>query len=303
MNASFYSHLASSNLLLRNHLRLGTETLPGGDKSLAQTNTIVGVSSAFAVLDAFLPWRGWPVGAMTEIMTDIVGCGELSLLLPAMAHWSRKKRPILCLGAPNALFAPALARVGVDPAFVTQINASPSTQVSKNTKENLWTAEQALKTGLPGMVVMWSHPRSNLAVETLRRLHLSTIGRETMLIHFRGASCMSQPSPAWLRFGYVADDTHIRLQVLKCRGRELTRPLITLDRAAVQTRLYGQVKAVEKLERAITGNSSNAVSQSAIAIAGTVNSRYYPTKNHPSGALRALDHHPATTTKPFSISH
>ena len=74
-----------------------------------------------------------------------------------------------------------------------------------------------------------------------------------MLIHFRGASSMSQPSPAWLRFGYAADDTHIRLQVLKCRGRELTRPLITLDRAAVQARLYGHFQAAHALSIAHSG--------------------------------------------------
>ena len=91
------------------------------------------------------------------------------------------------------------------------------------------------------------------APETLRRLHMSTLERETMLIHFRGKSSMSQPSPAWLRFGFAADDTHIRLQVLKCRGRLLTRPLITLDRASVQARLYGQLRAAKKLDAAIIG--------------------------------------------------
>ena len=62
---------------------------------------------------------------------------------------------------------------------------------------------------------------------------------------------MSQPSPAWLRFGYAADEIHIRLQVLKCRGRELTRPLITLDRAAVQARLYGQMRAARLLDSTV----------------------------------------------------
>ena len=93
----------------------------------------------------------------------------------------------------------------------------------------------------------------NCAPETLRRLHLATLGRETMLIHFRGKSSMSQPSPAWLRFGFAADDTHIRLQVLKCRGRLLTRPLITLDRASVQARLHGQLRAAKALDAAMVG--------------------------------------------------
>ena len=238
--------LGALSPVVRDHVRLGVDD--------ARETLSPGICTSFAVLDAFLPWRGWPVGAMTEIMTDTTGCGELSLLLPAMSRLTQEKRPILCIGAPHALFAPALTQAGIDPARITQINpCSASSSISnnaKNAKENLWSAEQALKTGLPGMVVLWSPPHMSVPPEALRRLHLSTLGRETMLIHFRGKSSMSQPSPAWLRFGFAADDTHIRLQVLKCRGRLLTRPLITLDRASVQARLYAQLRAAKALNTA-----------------------------------------------------
>lgn len=255
MDALFFDQLASNNATLRDHVRRGVGEHAGAGAPIAQ-----GIATSFAVLDAFLPWRGWPPGAMTEIMTDNRGCGELSLLLPAMAALTRQKRPILCVGAPHELFAPALQQAGIDPALVTQIHAGDS---SKHQKESLWATEQALKTGLPGMVVLWTPTHSALAPEVLRRLHLATLANmasagpadslttRTMLIHFRGASSMSQPSPAWLRFGYAADDSHIRLQVLKCRGRELTRPLITLDRAAVQTRLYGQLRAARLLDSTV----------------------------------------------------
>ena len=265
MNTLLYAHLTDNNPMLRDHVRLGVETPLADDASRASLG-VSGVPSSFAVLDAFLPWRGWPVGAMTEIMTDTVGCGELSLLLPAMARLTQEKRPILCIGAPHTLFAPALAQVGIDPARVTQINPSSTL---KHHKENLWSAEQALKTGLPGMVVLWSPTHGQLPPETLRRLHLATIGSETMLIHFRGASSMSQPSPAWLRFGYAADDAHIRLQVLKCRGRLLTRPLITLDRASVQARLYGHFQATSELNHAIN-NGRTVDHQAANATAQNI---------------------------------
>jgi hypothetical protein len=176
-----------------------------------------------------------------------------------MARLTQEKRPILCIGAPHALFATGLTQVGVDPAFVTQIN--PSSTI-KHSKENLWSTEQALKTGLAGMVVLWS-PRQghdHCSPEVLRRLHLATIGSQTMLIHFRSASSMSQPSPAWLRFGFAADETHIRLQILKCRGRLLTRPLITLDRTAVQARLYGHLRAANVLDNAIKNGFTETVS-------------------------------------------
>lgn len=255
MNALFFDQLVNTNATIRDHVRRGVN---GHSAVGTGDSTPQGIATSFAVLDAFLPWHGWPPGAMTEIMTDIRGSGELSLLLPAMALLTQKKRPILCVGAPHELFAPALLQANVDPAFVTQIHAGTSS--SKHQKENLWATEQALKTGLPGMVVLWSTAHSILAPEVLRRLHLATLGSpssagpvdlstsKTMLIHFRGASSMSQPSPAWLRFGYAADDSHIRLQVLKCRGRELTRPLITLDRAAVQVRLFRQLSSARLLD-------------------------------------------------------
>ena len=245
MDAVFYQQLIESDSLLRNHVQRGAAA---GLALGADESTGPGIATNFAVLDAFLPWRGWPVGAMTEIMTDTTGCGEMSLLLPAMARLTQEKRPILMIGAPHALYAPALTQAGVDPSRVTQINPSST---SKQAKENLWSAEQALKTGLPGMVVLWTAASQSVAPEVLRRLHLSTLGRDTMLIHFRGKSSMSQPSPAWLRFGFAADDTHIRLQVLKCRGRLLTRPLIILDCAAVQARLYAQLRAARSLSNAL----------------------------------------------------
>jgi protein ImuA len=216
-----------------------------------------GIATSFAVLDAFLPWHGWPTGAMTEIMTHVIGCGELSLILPAMARLTQEKRQIICIGAPHELFAPALASAGVDPSRVTQINPIAS---SKKHKENLWSTEQILKTGLPGMVVLWS--TIPCASEVLRRLHLAiaTYAPETVFIHFRNCACMAQPSPAWLRFGFAADDAEIRLQVLKCRGRLLTRPLITLDRAAVQRRLYAQLRAEASLQLALReGLTANAL--------------------------------------------
>ncbi len=282
----FYNQLAANHPVVRDHVRLGVEE----SQSTPLIPVAPGIATSFAVLDAFLPWHGWPVGAMTEIMADTVGCGELSLLLPAMARLNLEKRPILCIGAPHALFAPALNHAGIDPSRITQINPSCS---AKSSKENLWSAEQALKTGLPGMVALWSPPHMSYAPETLRRLHLATLGRETMLIHFRGASCMSQPSPAWLRFGFAADDTHIRLQVLKCRGRLLTRPLIALDRASVQARLYGQLRAANKLNLAVAaGLTATHEAMQQHPISGLVNkqvtagfTQFTRAANHP--ALRA----------------
>ena len=272
MRAQFFSQLTASHPVLREHVRQGIDTQAKTADALAGGgHDNPGLATSFAVLDAFLPWRGWPVGAVTEVMTDTRGCGELSLLLPAMALLTAQRRPVLCIGAPHELFAPALLQAGVDPQYVTQIH--PAASASRLLKENLWSAEQALRTGLPGMVVLWSPINSTLPPEVLRRLHLAvrsgtssteTSAPRTMLVHFRGVSSMSQPSPAWLRFGYAADDRHIRLQIIKCRGQELTRPLITIDRAALQARLYGQIAATSQFNDAIC----NGLSALGITAAG-----------------------------------
>jgi hypothetical protein len=255
------AHIFAAEPGLQSQVRQGFEPIQ---------NERPGVASSFAVLDAFLPWRGWPTGAITEIMTDITGCGELSLILPAMARLTQEKRQIICIGAPHELFAPALSNIeidtqftaGVDVSRVIQINAASS---SKKYKENLWSTEQILKTGLAGMVVLWS--TSPCPPETLRRLHLAitTHAPETVFIHFRSSACMAQPSPAWLRFGFAADDAEIRLQVLKCRGRLLTRPLITLDRAAVQRRLYAQLRAETGLNIALSEGITSRAARHQLA--------------------------------------
>ena len=208
-----------------------------------------GITTGHTALDAYLPWRGWPIGAMTEIMTETVGCGELSLLSPAMARLSHEKRPILCIGVPHKLFSPALRQAGIDLSRISQINPAPTV---KQFADNLWSTEQALKTGLPGMVILWSPPRSNTAIESLRRLHMACIGRDTLLIHFRTTGCMAQPSPAWLRMNFGVTGTQVRLQVLKCRGQSLAPPLICLDRAAVQPQLFTHLAARLQLNTAVT---------------------------------------------------
>ena len=220
-------------------------------------DTAAGIGTGHAALDEYLPWRGWPLGATTEIMTDAVGCGELSLLLPAIARLSHEKRPILCIGVPHKLFAPALRQAGVDVSRIAQINPTP---INKQLADNLWSAEQALKTGLPGMVLLWSPPRANTAVESLRRLHMACIGRDTLLIHFRTTLCQTQPSPAWLRIGYSVTSTQVRLQALKCRGQPLARPLICLERSAVQSTLFTHLAARNQLSTAVsTGQFSKPV--------------------------------------------
>ena len=48
--------------------------------------TVTTISTGFAELDQCLPGGGWPMGSLIEILHDICGIGELSLLLPALSR-------------------------------------------------------------------------------------------------------------------------------------------------------------------------------------------------------------------------
>ena len=70
----------------------GVETLPTG----------------FAELDEQLPGGGWPRGALTEILIEREGIGELRLLLPALVHASQQSGWLAWVAPPHVPYAPAL---------------------------------------------------------------------------------------------------------------------------------------------------------------------------------------------------
>ena len=41
------------------------------------------LATGWSVLDSQLPGGGWPQGALTELLTDASGSGEVSLLMPS----------------------------------------------------------------------------------------------------------------------------------------------------------------------------------------------------------------------------
>ncbi|MCX7902039.1 MAG: recombinase RecA, partial [Burkholderiaceae bacterium] len=114
------------------------------------------ISSGYAALDAELPGGGWPLAALTELLFDAPGCGELSLLLPALARcsgpivWVLPYAPAATRDAPaDALpYAPALAAAGLD--LARHLFVAPATP-----RESLWALEQALRAPHLGAVIGW----------------------------------------------------------------------------------------------------------------------------------------------------
>ena len=104
---------------------------------------VAGLPSGFAELDAQLPGGGWPVGALSEILIDRNGIGELQLLMPALARLTWADRWVTFIAPPYIPYAPALARAGVNLAHVLVVH-------SREASDALWATEQALRAGHQG---------------------------------------------------------------------------------------------------------------------------------------------------------
>lgn len=114
-------------------------------------------------LDHGLPGGGWPLGRLTELQPRLSGCGELSLLLPLLARCTQQGQPVVLAGPTLVPGPQALASAGV---------ALEHLVVVRETSEALWAAEQCLKSGLCGSVVVWP-PAGRVGDKAVRRLQLA----------------------------------------------------------------------------------------------------------------------------------
>src|SRR5215217_4265118 len=72
------------------------------------------IPSGYAALDAVLPGRGWPQGALTELLLEHEGIGEIQLMLPALVRLQAQRRDVVWIAPPYKPYAPALAAAGID---------------------------------------------------------------------------------------------------------------------------------------------------------------------------------------------
>ncbi|MGH8658747.1 MAG: translesion DNA synthesis-associated protein ImuA [Gammaproteobacteria bacterium] len=167
-----------------------------------------GIATGFAALDALLPGRGWPRGALTEIVTAGQGSGALGLLIPALADLSQSEQWLAWIDPPYLPYAPALARRGIDLARVLIVLGT------RTRGEMLWAVEQALRSGACGAVLVWlrsAHPRE------LRRLQLAAEVGQCWGVVFRPSVALDESSPAALRLLVASPST---VHILKRRGGE-----------------------------------------------------------------------------------
>lgn len=183
------------------------------------------IPTGHAALDAALPGGGWPVGEMTELLTDCCGHGELSLLLPLMVNASnttnageadRRDCWLAWVAPPHAPGLSALAAAGLHTSRLLLIEAGTA-------GERAWSLRQALRSAACTVVVGWL---DRIDGAMLRRLQLAVREAAIPLILFRPASEARSASPAAVRLLLSASAPGVlRIDILKRRGRPASQPI------------------------------------------------------------------------------
>ena len=179
------------------------------------------VSSGFRDLDRALPGGGWPQTALTELLRDDQGIGELRLLLPALRRLAQAGEAIVLIAPPHLPYAPAFAAAGVDPVRVIVVGAEEE-------RNRWWAAEQVLRARGAGALLFWP---AVLGEQRLRRLQLAAQEGNTPAFVFAMTARAAQPSPAPLRIRLSPAGTRLRVEIFKRRGGTMSAPLL-LDVAA-----------------------------------------------------------------------
>ena len=179
------------------------------------------VASGCASLDRELPGGGWPKDALTELLADEEGVGELRLLLPALKRPAQSGKWIVLVAPPYIPYAPAFAGSSIDPARVIVIEAQEE-------KQRWWAAEQVLRSNSAGALLFW--PKT-LSDQRVRRLQLAAQEGEALAFLFTSTARAAQPSPSPLRIQLSLSGNRLSVDIFKRRGSMLSTPLL-LDVAA-----------------------------------------------------------------------
>lgn len=185
-----------------------------GDQ-LAQTGEDT-LPTGFAQLDELLPGGGWPRGALTEILVEREGIGELRLLLPALARVSEQSGWQAWVAPPHVPYAPALAAAGV--VLRRLLVARPHSSA-----DAWWTAEQALRSGACDAVLAWLSAADE---KRMRRLQLAAETGRAWGVLFRPARAAQERSPAALRLRLEPAASGLAVHILKRRGGQVGKPLL-----------------------------------------------------------------------------
>ena len=175
------------------------------------------LATGHARLDAELPGGGWPTGTLSEVLHDGAGIGEVSFLAGALARAADDNRLLAWIGAPYLPYAPALAQAGIplDRCIVVR----PAQR-----EDALWAAEQAMKSGACGAVLLWME-RFQEEYAWLRRLQMAAEAGRAMAVLFRSTAAERFSTPSHLRVAVSCPGGELHFRIPKRRGPPLTQPI------------------------------------------------------------------------------
>jgi protein ImuA len=183
------------------------------------------LASGFAALDAELPGGGWPLRAVTELLTPQFGVLEWRLLAPALRGWwagqalpaavadrrARAATPVLrsllLINPPHTPHLPGLQALGLPHSALVWVSAATPAQA-------LWAAEQAIKSRVA--VLAWL-PEAR--PEQIRRLQVNALSSDAPAFLVRPERAGQQSSAAPLRLVVQpGDGWGLNVHLLKRRG-------------------------------------------------------------------------------------
>jgi hypothetical protein len=175
------------------------------------------LSTGHERLDTHLPGGGWPVGAVTELLTSQPGLGEFSLLFPALAEISHNGQWLILVDPPWVPYPAALQGHGLALERLLLVRTDSA-------RESLWACEQALHGIRGGAVLAWPE---DVSFARLRRLQLAAEANAKLAFLFRPGQVLTSASPCALRLhlqGAAQDNAQdiaqgTRIDLIKCRGK------------------------------------------------------------------------------------
>lgn len=176
------------------------------------------------MLDRELPGGGWPLAALSEVLHDGVGIGEVGFLSGALVRAAGNERLVAFVNPTHLPYAPALDQAGI--ALERVLVVRPA-----NRDDALWAAEQAMRSGTCGAVLFWSAPGSEGKARGgddyawLRRLQMAAEAGRSMAVLYRPTAAERLSTPAHLRVVLAREGGLLRLRIPKRRGPPLSTPL------------------------------------------------------------------------------
>jgi cell division inhibitor SulA/protein ImuA len=138
--------------------------------------------------------------------------------MPLLHALCAEGRSVVFISPPHTPYAPALVRAGLPLERVLWISASGD-------EDARWAAEQVLREGLAGAVLLWSSTEDD---RSLRRLQLAAETGQTFAFLYRSTASLQRSSPAALRMSVSPLPEGLRATVTKVRGgspRVISLPL------------------------------------------------------------------------------